>query len=243
MLNAVYHGKAGRVNVDGQSKSWRQLYKTYEDLLTSAFFTRFTYLSGEIQQRLLESWLDTTNVDFSDFKGAEFWPDYSLPDEVNGVYVEPDLLLSFGNCDVLVEVKAPRGVIQSLGQWKKEIKGYFEDGKETKTLYFLAIGRIEKVEYEVDAIEEIVRQNVKLEAIKPIEWKPIADHLYRLILTNTLGVQDHRVISDMLKALELYGIQGYEPKWSDFAKLETTLDINVMESWPVSPKKNKEAEK
>lgn len=243
MLNAVYHGKAGRVNVDGQSTSWRQLYKTYEDLLTSAFFTRFTYLSGGVQHRLLESWLGTTNVDFSDFKCAEFWPDYDLPDEVNRVYVEPDLLLSFGSCDVLVEVKPPRGGPQSLGQWKRQLKGYFEEEPEAKTLYFLAVGRIEKVEGEAKAIKKIVDYYDYLEAIKTIDWKPIADELYRLKLTNTLGVQDHRVISDMLKALELYGIQGYEPKWSDFTKLETKLDINVMEPWPMSSKKNKEVSK
>ena len=46
MLKAVVHGKAGRVdsNGDGVNQSWRQLFKSYEDLLTAAVFTRWGYL-------------------------------------------------------------------------------------------------------------------------------------------------------------------------------------------------------
>ena len=243
MLNAVLHGKAGRVSLDGDTKpiSWKQLYKKREDLLTSAFFTRFTYLSGEIQHRLLQSWL-SADEDFTDFKEVEYWPHYDLPKNVNGVYVEPDLLLSFGSCDVLIEVKPPGGGSQSRGQWEKQLTGYFGQGPEVNPLYFLAVGKIENV-VDADAIDEIVDKYDQLKVVKAIEWKPIAVGLYSLQRSCTLGAQDNRVISDMLMALDLYGIQAYEPKWSDFTKLPSQLDISVMQSWPVSSKKSKEVRK
>ena len=243
MLNAVLHGKAGRVTLDDGKKSisWRQLYKTREDLLTSAFFTRFTYLSAEIQHHLLQSWL-SPDEDFTDFKDVEYWPRYDLPEDVNGAYVEPDLLLNFGSCDVLIEVKPPGGGSQYLGQWKKQLTGYFENNSEVKPLYFLAIGKIENV-VDTAAIEKIVGQYEQLIVVKAIEWKPIAIELYSLQLSHTLRAQDQRVLSDMLMALELYGIQAYEPKWSDFTKLPSKLDLSVMQSWPVASKKNKEVTK
>ena len=55
MLNAIIHSKAGRIELDHDEKSpsWRQLYKKREDLLTAAFFSRFTYLSGLLQHTRL----------------------------------------------------------------------------------------------------------------------------------------------------------------------------------------------
>lgn len=46
MLQAVLHGKAGRVEQGDQSLRWRELFKHNEDLLTATFFGRPPYLSN-----------------------------------------------------------------------------------------------------------------------------------------------------------------------------------------------------
>ena len=240
MLNAVLNGKAGRVDPKDfkEAVSWRQLYKTREDLLTSAFFTRFTYLSSEVQDCLLKYWLETED-DFTDFEQAEFWPSYGLPEGETGKRVEPDLLLSFDRCDVLIEVKAPQGRLQYIGQWDDQLTGYFEQDTEFKPLYFLAVGQVWKIDsLSVNKIKELedkhnLREDrVAIETVKTIKWKSIAEQLYKLQIANALSGQDERILTDMLMALELYGVQAYEPKWSDFSKLSTTLNINVMDAWP-----------
>ena len=45
MLMAILNNKAGRIeNAQGDAVSWREIFKAYEDLLTSTFFERFSYL-------------------------------------------------------------------------------------------------------------------------------------------------------------------------------------------------------
>jgi hypothetical protein len=238
VLNAIIHGKSGRVNLEGEatSISWKQLYKKREDLLTAAFFSRFTYLSGLIQHRLLKSWLGGEG-DFTEFKSVEYWPRYDLP-KPKGGSVEPDLLLSFDSCDVLIEVKPPQGGPQYLGQWKKEIAGYFEQDADIKPLYFLAVGRVETAPSE-EAIKETLDHYEQLSSIKAIGWKPIAHGLYELQRSHALDAQDRRVVTDMLQALELYGVAAYELKWKDIAKLydDQLLDHSLIESWALEPKK------
>lgn len=231
MLNAVLHGKAGRVRLDGDSKpvSWRQLYKKREDILTAEFFSRFTYLSGLVQHQLLRSWFDGQG-DFSEFEGVEYWPNYELGEKSTQNNVEPDLLLRFSDCDVLIEVKPPEGGNQSYTQWRKEIDGYF-NSSESKALYFLAVGRIGNVLSEFDANKKEV--NKKLKKVNAIEWKKIAVKLYQLKVDGKFDAQDLRIVNDMIQALKLYGIRAHDLKWKDLSDSysEYPLSLSVLNAW------------
>ncbi|MDE0565576.1 MULTISPECIES: hypothetical protein [Shewanella] len=47
MLQAIIHGKAGRIDGDkGQSISWREVFKGREDLMTAAVFGRVVIAHG-----------------------------------------------------------------------------------------------------------------------------------------------------------------------------------------------------
>tara|TARA_R110001592_G_scaffold319321_1_gene596860 strand:- start:8265 stop:8972 length:708 start_codon:yes stop_codon:yes gene_type:complete len=233
MLNAIIHSKAGRVNFDKESGSlsWRQLYQNREDLLTAAFFSRFTYLSGLLQHRLLKSWLGGVG-DFTEFKSIDYWPQYDLKNNPDRKFVEPDLLIRFENCDVLVEVKPPEGGDQYLDQWQLEIEGYYQQEDHTKALYFLAIGRVGNILADLD-VAELKVKHPKFQAASAIEWKPIASQLRKLLLSGELDAQDSRVVKDISKALLLYSVHAHDLHWDDLYKLSTeqSLSLDALAAW------------
>lgn len=233
MLNAIIHGKAGRIDLDQDTKSlsWRQLYQQREDLLTAAFFSRFTYLSGLRQHQLLKKWLGGVG-DFTTFKSIDFWPRYELSKRDDRNFVEPDLLLRFEDCDLLVEVKPPLGGNQYYEQWVLEIEGYFAQEDKTKPLYFLAIGRVGNVLDKLD-VKNIGGEDNQLLAANVMEWEPIAAELYKLSHSGDLDAQDYRIVGDMIKALELYGIRASDLLWSDLKDFidKPQLSLSVLDAW------------
>tara|TARA_R110002049_G_scaffold297185_3_gene486005 strand:- start:1060 stop:1776 length:717 start_codon:yes stop_codon:yes gene_type:complete len=223
MLNAIIHSKAGRVNFDKESGSlsWRELYQSREDLLTAAFFSRFTYLSGLLQHRLLKSWLGGVG-DFTEFKSIDYWPQYDLKNNPDRKFVEPDLLIRFESCDVLVEVKPPEGGDQYLDQWQLEIEGYYQQEDHIKALYFLAIGRVGSVLHQLD-IEVLQKNGRDFKQAHSIEWKPIVYELSGFIKSGELDAQDQRIVHDMIKAVELYGVRAQNLRWDDLYPLSNSL--------------------
>jgi hypothetical protein len=236
MLKAVMHGKAGRVDINngGDNQSWRQIFKSYEDLLTAAVFTRWGYLSGESQSHLVRSWFDIANDeghDLSLFEDIKFWPKYELDVEGRS-FVEPDVLIEFKTCDLLIEVKPPNGGDQYLEQWKDEIAGYRSLGRE-KDLYFLAIGRVNAEQFSQWHKVIMCESNpYKPNLMAGLKWRPVAESIYELHKNNSVSRQDSRILSDMLDALELYGVRGYEYTWSDLTVKRPfpKLNLDVMKS-------------
>jgi hypothetical protein len=234
VLNAIIHGKAGRINFDhdASSVSWRQLYQNREDLLTAAFFSRFTYLSGLLQHRLLKQWLGGVG-DFTTFEGIDYWPRYELNEYDDRNFVEPDLLIRFSDCDLLVEVKPPQGGNQYIEQWKLEIEGYYAQELADKPLYFLAIGRVGNIVDELDITQ--YKNDKDFQKAAAIEWQTIASQLRKLSLSGELDAQDSRIVKDMGNALSLYGIRAQNLDWSDLYKWssEQPLSIDVLVGWPL----------
>ncbi|MEY8198609.1 MAG: hypothetical protein RPS47_05160 [Colwellia sp.] len=233
MLNAIIHGKAGRVNegTGEESISWKQLYQKREDLLTASFFSRFSYLSPVNQHRILKHCFSDQG-DFTEFEGIDYWPKYDLPEHENRKFVEPDLLIKFKGFDLLVEVKPPQGGDQYIDQWQLEIEGYLAQEIKTKPLKFLAIGRINKVsDAEISELKlKVNNENFMLASVK---WKQLAVFIYNLHQLRTVDVQDKRVLDDMLKSLSLYGIRGHDLYWSDMATYSNgnNMQLEVMASW------------
>ena len=231
MLQAVLNGKAGRVDLGSQGEcvSWKQLYQKREDLLTSAFFNRFAYLSPVIQHRLVQHWFNGVG-DFTQFCSIDYWPKYELPDNDKRSFVEPDLLIRFKTFDLLVEVKPPAGGDQYINQWRTEIEGYFAQEQDNKAIYFLAIGRIDSVLQEE---RSALRSDFKIKGLAAIKWKTVAQHIYQLLHTDEPSIQDKRVLTDMLASLFLYGIRGHDLKWAELENLLPNADkaFEAMSNW------------
>ncbi len=222
MLKAVLHGKARRVEQqDNSSVSWRQLFKTHEDLMTAAIFGRFSYLSANIQSRLLQTWLKCGD-DFSDFKDIEFWPTYSLNSGNTNCLVEPDLILRFEHCNIIVEVKPPAGGNQYFEQWQREIHSFLQaEGDIEKPLYFLALGRINKNDANnwakllIDTCNDNAPSNSSSNLIKvaALKWQEIADNFIDLTRQATTHNPDLRIMNDIIEVLKLYNLKTAQFKW------------------------------
>ncbi|MFT4929386.1 MAG: hypothetical protein ACI8WB_005519 [Phenylobacterium sp.] len=222
MLQAILQGKAGRIEHDGEaSVSWRHLFKTREDLMTAAVFSRFSYLSPEVQKHLLCQWFGFDTVqpkhDFAEFDTIEFWPRFQLSRRGEHCEVEPDIVLRFKRFNLIIEVKPPEGGNQYFTQWDKEIEALIQSEEDTEQpLYFLAIGRIESSDANKWATELKKNQGTQLVKVAAIKWQPVTDSIVKLHRDEFEWVtgQDRRILTDMIAALHLYGLKTMAFEWS-----------------------------
>ena len=212
MLRAIIHGKAGRVDSNGESVSWRKLFKSREDLLTAAIFTRWSYLSLKAKHFLINKWIGRIELKTSAFQEIEFWSKYDLEGRE---FVEPDVLIRFKDFNILIEVKPPRGGNQYFRQWDRELEGYFSSS-ESLPLHFLAVGRnsVQANDWKVTLLTKYKHLN----SIDTISWKSVAESIYNLTKDSELDYQDHRILIDMIEALKIYGVIAHPYKWTDFNK-------------------------
>ncbi|MFL9592733.1 hypothetical protein ACKC5O_12120 [Aeromonas schubertii] len=63
MLHAILHGKAGRIEREGESLRWLDLFKGSEDLLTATFFGRLPHLSDGALKAVLRFLLGDNPLD------------------------------------------------------------------------------------------------------------------------------------------------------------------------------------
>lgn len=219
MLKAILHGKAGRIEQNkDESVSWSTLFKAREDLLTSTVFERFAYLSENIQKSILQHWFKEffgeAPTNLGELVNINYWPRFNHQHD-NGVnQVEPDLVLNFTECDLIVEVKPPAGGDQYLKQWEKEIDSFLQsDDYCGKPLYFLAIGRVSVSEV-TKWSERLLKNYQSLHCMAALEWKEVTEQIITLTTSPELTKQDHLILSDILEGLSLYGLQISPFKWS-----------------------------
>lgn len=245
MLKAVVHGKAGRIEQKGKpSVSWRTLFKTYEDLMSAAVFSRFSYLSAGAQGYLLQSWLGDSE-DFATFEEIVFWPTYQLNDDKpeNNVNVEPDLVLRFEDCNLIIEVKRPCGGAQDIDQWRGEIKSFLQSGEGTgKPLYFLAIGGVSPIwttwadklisEFSGNSSKAIEHEGT-LKQVNALNWQPVVDSFLALekhALANghlLATGQDVRIINDIIEVFELYDLKTSRFKWPKLVEVHSATKLSL----------------
>jgi hypothetical protein len=229
MLKAIIHSKAGRVEHEGEgSVRWADVFKHSEDLMTAAVFSRFSYLSTNVQNHFLQQWLGCDH-NFTDFQEIEFWPSYQLTlKNKKHKNVEPDLVLRFESSDLIIEVKPPAGGDQKLGQWQEEIESFLESNDQgEKPLFFLAIGRIESG----NAIKWINNLKNKfghqLHHINALKWQPLTDSILELQKSDTPNPQDQRILNDITEALNLYGLKVSSHTWSSLVNNTSLCELSL----------------
>ncbi|MFB2801007.1 hypothetical protein [Shewanella seohaensis] len=219
MLQAILHGKAGRIDgSSGQSISWREVFKGREDLMTAAVFGRFAYLSAPVQATLMQRWLDVTEPAFDDFEHIDFWPSFALDNNVERNRVEPDAVLNFASATVILEIKPPEGGDQYIDQWQREIASYLQAEERSQLpLYFLAIGRIPSRAVVNDWIKELNNEfKSQLAGINALAWQPVVNDILALdkgALACEPNQQDKRIIADILHAARLYQLKIQAYSW------------------------------
>ncbi|MBS9819810.1 hypothetical protein [Vibrio alginolyticus] len=230
MLKAILHGKAGRIGQDRHSSvRWASLFKVREDLLTSTFFERFAYLSDSTQAQILadcfaisvraplarELAVDEFKVTFGTFKSIDYWPRYALTEDGESRQVEPDLVIRFEFCNLIVEVKPPEGGDQYYEQWQREVASFMQSDEYNELpLHFLAIGRIEMGNATQWAALLHERYDC-LETVGATKWQAVTDNLVKLVEGDDISPTDRRVLTDMLEALAFYGLKTNSFEWHD----------------------------
>ncbi len=240
MLQALLHGKAGRIEHNGEtSVSWRNLFKTREDLITAAIFGRFAYLSSAVQNHLLTNWYGRAAEQlphgFTGFEAIEFWPRFQLNNEGHKREVEPDIVMRFKHVNLIIEVKPPAGGKQYLEQWRNQIEAFIQsDDKANLSLYYLAIGRIESDDIKRWGNQLKTTFAGQLSAVAGLEWQLVTNAIIDLQHADAQlpNEQDRRVLTDMVAALHLYGLKTSHFKWSaltcDYSSVPLTLTHSAL---------------
>jgi len=232
MLQAITHGKAARVTLDGQKQSWRSLFKTREDLITSSVFERLPYLPDTLIAAFMTALMehDALKIEaLGDYKEISFWPRYASANEKRS-YTEPDLVIEFTNAIIVVEVKPPWGA-QDHAQWEREVAALIKQEEPSTALFLLAIGgqahnwRHLARQLENDFADHHLN-------ITFCTWNKVSQVL--LTLKEAASERDKRILDDQLQALELHGIHKPLKPLDDLLKPADKikkLDLTLLAQW------------
>lgn len=217
MLLTIEHGKGGRIRLPDSdtSVSWRELFKQYEDLLTGAFFGRLRYLSRPVFAMVMERLVGPLHASkLGELTGFEFWP--NLHGLEGRSRVQPDVLITFEQATILIEVKSPSGHPQSVAQWSEQLNAFLAEiqaGKRAASIvHFVALGRLDPVADVVSA-DQLGDAGKRLDwLIHRHEWDGIVAAVPEWLTRVRQGQLDASpadvlVLEDIQVALDLFGIR------------------------------------
>lgn len=214
MLQAILKGKAGRIDLsDDHTRSWRELFRRREDLLTATFFGRLRYLSETGKRNVLASLISPEpsrpETTFGAIQEILFWPKLKRDISDRG-FTEPDILIKCEQAYFLIEVKPPFGGPQLPAQWKNEIDALIKHAERNNanwelpdTIHFVALG---KNSHKWNDDKERLTANYAKQGltIHTIEWGTLQRGIVQLQKLAT--AQDAAVYSDWLEAFALFGL-------------------------------------
>ncbi len=213
MLTAILNNQAGRIEQAGESLQWRDVFKTYEDLLTATVFERFNYLSQHTQNQFI-SFLLNSPLDLGRLHNIEYWPRFSIENNSQSS-VEPDLILCFENANVLIEVKPPSGGGQYYAQWEREVSALKNNSRYTnKKLYFVALGGVNEAIHNDELTKLKGEFSDFITHANILNWQQVASFL----LNDCQGCdeRDTCIINDIIAAIGLYGVNTLNLNWQQF---------------------------
>lgn len=211
MLHAILHGKAGRVTDElGVDRSWRELFRKREDLLTAVFFGRFRYLSVDGQREVLSLLVsDDLAYRLGPVEDVIFWP--RLKGLVGRSHVEPDLILIFSEAVLLIEVKPPFGGDQNELQWRAQVESLLIQREMDEPLvdvpdefHFLALGR--NMSGSKDRCESLRLAfcQAGLKSVHTQQWSKVCHGVNAL--SDVSKGSDYAIYIDLIEAFKLFGM-------------------------------------
>lgn len=213
MLNAVLGGKRRGTGFEGQRLTLGEA-EGAEDVITATVFERMAYLPDELFSAI-----------FSDLLGEpfgalaeppEFWPSWCLE---NGTRVEPDLLLSDGQHNLLIEAKRHDHARQQYAtQLAAELLAGWRTGRLEDDCILLTLGGMSDM-------SSAAQQQLREEIVRAL---PVGtDSRFRLVCRSwqqlyqtaehhidahqTPGVQ--RLLDDLARAYAWHGLRTHRMAW------------------------------
>lgn len=217
MLTAILRGKSRRSREPlAAGKSWRSIFRSSEDFLTSSVFERLNYLDGALLWALLR---DATKsalfVPLADIELAsmDFWPHWQVGQDT---YVEPDVHITFrgGGRRFSIIVEAKLDLAQRAGQLAGEWVAYHKsESAPGENVIILAVGGLEGGVSAMDlkkAVAQIMTdeglQSDMLEIVS-LEWDGLLQAILDIRARSDCRARDLRVFKDIETALGLHGFQ------------------------------------
>ena len=227
MLTAILHGKAAKVAADGEDISWRQLFRQREDLMTAAFFGRFSYFSAPMRLEAIALLIGLHEAKkLGDIEQVVFWPSFWLNKHDGGGRVEPDVIIKCENGVVLIEIKPPWAQ-QIEDQWSREVYALDKavrsnsgiDFKLTKLIHFVALGgnrnKNLKENFEKFASEKMANEGIEY-TFHQKEWEDI---LKGIDGWSKLEKEDRAIVNDWRSGFDLFGLQRPIKPFADLCNL------------------------
>lgn len=226
MLHAQLHGKLNRLatthlnslRAEAQAEAdWDNAVRRDEDSLTATIFSRLAYLGDEVLASLMNSgildalgpssWPDwPTNL----HEGPRYWPALKpAPEDPNRDKVEPDVVLVYETCVIVIEVKWQESE-HGWEQWRTQIRAARQAFPKHE-IRFLAVGPRHGTRLTHHALAEELFHRFSSQTIPRIpvawlDWRVLYDALECMKRTDTHLPQATRlVVDDLCAALEHRG--------------------------------------